>query len=98
MDFPLPLLLILFLTYIMITLHLTVSNYSESFIELSLCAEDKVLTSQQIDKYLWKYNNNSHAMLSRDGESFEEFKNRVQTIYPYMEGWHHRYSEFKEIY
>ena len=28
----------------------------------------------------------------------QEFKNRVKTIYPYMEGWHHRYSEFKEIY
>lgn len=70
MDFPIPLLLILFLTYIMITYIV----------------------------YLWKYNNNSHAMLSRDGESFEEFKNRVKTIYPYMEGWHHRYSEFKEIY
>lgn len=48
--------------------------------------------------YLWKYNNNSHAMLSHNGESFEEFKNRAQTIYPYTEGWHHRYSEFKEIY
>lgn len=32
----------------MTTLHFTVSNYSESFIELSLCADDKVLTSRQV--------------------------------------------------
>ena len=38
----------------MITLHFTVSNYSDDFIELSLCAEDKVLTSQQVNKYAWK--------------------------------------------
>lgn len=30
----------------MTTLHFTVSNYSEDYIELSLCVEDKVLTSQ----------------------------------------------------
>ena len=42
----------------MITLHFTVSNYSESFIELSLCAEDKVLTSQQVSKYAWEKNEN----------------------------------------
>ena len=42
----------------MITLHFTVSNYSESFIELSLCAEDKVLTSQQILRSAWEKNEN----------------------------------------
>ena len=40
----------------MITLHFTVSNYSEDFIELALCAEDKVLTSQQVTKYAWEKN------------------------------------------
>ena len=48
--------------------------------------------------YLWKYNSESTAMLSRNGESLKEFKKRAMDIYPYMEGWHHRYSEFKEIY
>ncbi len=47
-------------------------------------------------QYIWKYNQNSHAILSREGESFENFKTRVQSIYPYFEGW--RYSEFKEIW
>lgn len=54
----------------MITLHLTVSNYSESFIELSLCAEDKVLTSQQIDKYLWEENDNGHHRYSEFKEIY----------------------------
>lgn len=40
----------------MITLHFTVSNYSEDFIELALCAEDKMLTSQQVTKYAWEKN------------------------------------------
>lgn len=38
----------------MITLHFEVSNYSEDFIELSLYAEDKILTSQQVAKYAWE--------------------------------------------
>lgn len=44
----------------MITLHFTVSNYSEDFIELALCAEDKVLTSQQVTKYAWEKDENNH--------------------------------------
>ena len=48
--------------------------------------------------YLWKYNSKSTAMLSRNGESLKEFKKRAMDIYPYTEGWHHRYSEFKEIF
>lgn len=48
--------------------------------------------------YIWKYNNNKSAILSRDNESFEDFKKRVQSIYPHTEGWHWRYSEFKEIW
>ena len=40
----------------MITLHFIVSNYSEDFIELSLCADDKVLTSQQVLKSAWEEN------------------------------------------
>ena len=48
--------------------------------------------------YLWKYNSKSTAMLSRNGESLKEFKKRAMDSYPYTEGWHHRYSEFKEIY
>ena len=43
----------------MITLHFTVSNYSEEFIELALCAKDKVLTSQQILRSAWEKNENN---------------------------------------
>ena len=42
----------------MITLHFTVSNYSEDFIELALCAEDKVLTSRQVTTYAWEKHEN----------------------------------------
>lgn len=48
--------------------------------------------------YIWRYNCDSQSMLSREGESFEDFKQRVQYIFPYTEGWHYRYSEFKEIW
>lgn len=47
---------------------------------------------------MFTFNNAEYKVVARNGESFEEFKNRVKTIYPYTEGWHHRYSEFKEIY
>ena len=43
----------------MITLHFTVSNYSGDFIELALCAKDKVLTSQQILRSAWEKNENN---------------------------------------
>lgn len=36
--------------------------------------------------------------VNNNGESLKEFKKRAMDIYPYTEGWHHRYSEFKEIY
>lgn len=48
--------------------------------------------------YIWKYNCDSTAMLSRDGESFEDFKHRVAYICPLSEGYHYKFSEFKEIY
>lgn len=47
--------------------------------------------------YIWKYGDKT-AMLSRDGESFSEFKKRTQDAYPYIEGWHHQYSKFEEIW
>lgn len=43
----------------MITLHFTVSNYSEDFIKLALCAKDKILTSQQILRSAWEKNENN---------------------------------------
>lgn len=48
--------------------------------------------------YIWKYNHNNTAILSRDNESLENFKKRVKEIYSYSEDYHHRFSEFKEIY
>lgn len=47
---------------------------------------------------IWSYNKPSYCMLSRDNESFEDFKHRVQDIYPYNEGYYHQFSKFKEIY
>jgi hypothetical protein len=37
-------------------------------------------------------------MLSRDNESLKEFRERVIFVYPYTEGYHHQFSEFKEIW
>lgn len=48
--------------------------------------------------YIWKYNGYRTAVLSHDNESLEDFKKRVREIYPYSEGYYHRFSEFKEIY
>ena len=48
--------------------------------------------------YLWRYNDIHTACLSYGGESLKSFKERVEKIYPYTEGYHHQYSEFKEIY
>ena len=74
----------------MITLHFTVSNYFEDFIELALCAEDKVLTSQQVTKYAWEKNEDNL-------QDYWKFK-LITEVKKDIEGWHHRYSEFKEIY
>ena len=63
---------------------------------------DKILESANKTSiyicYIWKYNCDSYAMLSRDEESFEDFKQRVKSICPHAEGYHHRFSEFKEIW
>lgn len=37
-------------------------------------------------------------MLSRDNESLKEFRERVISVFPYTEGYHHQFSEFKEIW
>lgn len=47
---------------------------------------------------IWSYNKNTTCILSRDNELLQEFKQRVQNVYPYSEDWHHEYSEFKEIF
>lgn len=61
----------------MITLHFTVSNYSEDFIELALCAEDKVLellsyinmTEEEKEDYLYEYIDTFvEALYNKSGE------------------------------
>ena len=47
--------------------------------------------------YIWKYNTSSHGMLSRENESLKDFKSRCKSIYPTDNGYHHQFSEFKEI-
>ena len=41
---------------------------------------------------------NAECMLSRDNESLKEFRERVISVFPYTEGYHHQFSEFKEIW
>lgn len=48
--------------------------------------------------YIWKYNHDNSVLLSRDNESFEDFKKRVKKIFPYSESYHWHFSEFNEIY
>ena len=74
----------------MITLHFTVSNYSEDFIELSLCAEDKVLTSQQVTKYAWDKNEN-------DLQDYWKFK-LITEVQKDIECWKPKYKLPKDIY
>ena len=74
----------------MITLHFTVSNYSESFIELSLCAEDKVLTSQQILRSAWEENENNL-------QDYWKFK-LITEVRKDIEGWEPKYELPKDIY
>mgnify|MGYP003532576775 FL=1 len=74
----------------MITLHFTVSNYSEEFIELALCAKDKVLTSQQILRSAWEKNENN----LRD---YWRFK-LITEVRKDIEGWQPKYELPKDIY
>lgn len=74
----------------MITLHFTVSNYSDDFIELSLCAEDKVLTSQQVNKYAWKKNVDNL-------QDYWRF-NLIAEVRKEIEGWKPKYELPKNIY
>lgn len=73
----------------MITLHFTVSN-SEDFIELSLCAEDKVLTSQQVLKSAWEENENNL-------QDYWRF-NLISQIRKDIDGWKPKYKLPKDIY
>ena len=74
----------------MITLHFTVSNYSDNFIELSLCAGDKVLTSQQVSKYAWEKNENN----LQDYWKFE----LITEVRKDIEGLDPKYELPKDIY
>lgn len=47
--------------------------------------------------YIWKPGTRT-AMLSKEDESFDEFKARVYSCYSYQMGWMAEFSEFKEIY
>lgn len=68
----------------MITLHFTVSNYSEDFIELALCAEDKMLTSQQVTKYAWEKNEDNL-------QDYWKFK-LITEVKKDIEGWEPKYE------
>ena len=74
----------------MITLHFTVSNYSEDFIELALCAEDKMLTSQQVTKYAWEKNEDNL-------QDYWKFK-LITEVKKDIEGWEPKYELPKDIY
>lgn len=55
------------------------------------------MATRYID-YIWKYNTSSHGILSRENESLKDFKSRCEFIYPTDNGYHHQFSEFKEIW
>ena len=74
----------------MITLHFTVSNYSGEFIELALCAKDKVLTSQQILRSAWEENENNL-------QDYWRFK-LITEVRKDIEGWEPKYELPKDIY
>lgn len=74
----------------MIILHFTVFNYSESFIELSLCAEDKVLASQQVLKSAWEENENNL-------QDYWKFQ-LITEVRKDIEGWQPKYELPKDIY
>lgn len=74
----------------MITLHFAVSNYSEDYIELSLCAEDKVLTSQHVLKSAWEENDNNL-------QDYWRF-NLISQIRKDIDGWKPKHELPKDIY
>lgn len=74
----------------MITLHFTVSNYSEDYIELSLCAGDKALASQQVSKYAWEENEDNL-------QDYWRF-NLISQIRKDIDGWNPKYELPKGIY
>lgn len=74
----------------MITLHFTVSNYSEDYVELSLCAEDKALTSQRVLKSAWEKSENSL-------QDYWRF-NLISQIRKDIDGWKPKYELPKDIY
>ena len=74
----------------MITLHFIVSNYSEDFIELSLCADNKVLTSQQVLKSAWEENEDNL-------QDYWRF-NLISQIRKDIDGWKPKYELPKDIY
>ena len=74
----------------MITLHFTVSNYSEDYIELSLCSDDKVLASQQVLKFAWEENENNL-------QDYWRF-NLISQIRKDIDGWKPKYELPKDIY
>ena len=47
--------------------------------------------------YIWKPGAKT-AMLSKENETFDEFKARVYSCYPYQMGYMAQFSEFKEIF
>ena len=47
--------------------------------------------------YIWKPGAKT-AMLSKEDESFDEFKARVYSCYSYQMGYMAQFSEFKEIF
>mgnify|MGYP007054414738 CR=1 FL=1 len=74
----------------MITLNFTVSDYSEDFITLSLCADTEVLTSEQVLKSHWV----------KDEDNFQDYWRFVliSRIRKKIEGWKHEYELPKDIY
>lgn len=46
---------------------------------------------------IWSYKMPTTCMLSNDNESLQEFKKRVQHIYPFDLDYFHQYSKFEEI-
>lgn len=48
--------------------------------------------------YAWRHNDCPQGRLSREGESFKEFKKRMEIIFPDSEDWYRQYSEWKEIF
>lgn len=48
--------------------------------------------------YIWKYNEPPTAALSNINECLKTFRSRIELAYPISQDYHHRYSEFEEIY